>query len=538
MIDPQRPGHAHPARPGRCLSPAPGAAAARPLPRVALPRPLRSAVAASALAFAAIACRQATDVPPPPNASPPALAPLPPGVAEALAAATAIPIVPPASAAVPFVLRPAAAPPSGEPALGAGPWSPDGTHLVAYTQESGAAGEAAIGRVWIVDAGAAVSAVDPAVAGVSPAPRWTADSGDVVGAVAERALATWQADGSLLLARDADPVIDAAGDVVPSAPPPRNGDLPADALAGIPVEVRPGIPADAWAWRSDGGPAAAVTASGSVWLFDPAADGPAREISRLVFEAGDAGADDAGDDEGAAGAGADAAAAAVRPIWLADGRLFVPRPARFGAGAGSNVVDYPLIDPLTLAIVPVTTWAGLAANPAMPPDGRALVAPDGRTVLVPLVVDEPGGPALAGTRVARIDGAPPKDIQPIGSPLWAPDSSAFAYPEAGALFVYDVASGLTRRLFDTGTRQAWWSPDSRQLAVATADGGLVLVERDGALAPTRVLNDLDGALPPSWAAAGRRLAAAARDVDGQPQLVIIDLPSARSIDRPIDLPAP
>ena|GEM_PF-3737039 len=501
----------------------------------------RSALIAAALACATCACRPAAGptAPPDPYAdvSRPAIAPLPPGVAEALTAPTTIPAAAPASAPIPFVLRPAAAPPSGEPPLGAGRWSPDGRHLVAYTQESGAAGEAAIGRVWIVDAGAAASAVDPAGAGVAPAPRWTADSGDVVGAAAEQGLATWQADGSLLLAREADPIVDAAGDVVPSAPPARNGNPPADMLAGIPADVRRGIPPDAWAWRSDGGPAATVTGSGSVWLFDPAADGPAREISRLVFEAGDAGADGAdadgaGDDVGAAGAAgaagaddADTADTPVRPIWLADGRLFVPRPARIGAETASPVVDYPLIDPETLAIEPATVWAGMPANPATPPDGRAFVAPNRMTLLVPRVVVDPGGPALAGARLAHVDGTPPTDIQPIGSPLWAPDSSAIAYPEAGALFVYDIASGQTRRLFDGGAEDVWWSPDSRRLAVATVDRGLVLVQRDGALAPTRVLGDFDGTLPPSWSDRGERIAVASRGVDGQRGLVVIDLPA-------------
>ncbi|MEO8084267.1 MAG: hypothetical protein ABI780_10625 [Ardenticatenales bacterium] len=519
--------------------------------------------------MAGTACGRPTE-PPPVDVTPGPDAPLPPGVAEALTAPTDIPAAAPVVTDIAFVLRPVATPPTDEPALGAGAWSPDGRRLIAFTREVGAVG-AAVGRLWIVDAGAPSDAQtgDPPPVDSAP-PRWAIDSGDVVGEPGRTALGAWRADGRVVLARSPDGLLDPAAAADHGEPAAAGASAAFPDLAPTSVVVAPdgatallsddqrgwlvdgrgaarpidgypaGLRAADWAWRADGASAAAVRADGAVWILDAAA-AAARQMSLLTWAAestatpaadGDAATEraDSGDGSNAAPAAATADAARVaadevtrsmHPMWLADGRILIPRPARLSL-PGGPADDVPLVDPTTGALDGLGAFAELPPNLVAPPAGLSWATARGGWLLAPRIIAQAGAPALGPSRLVRLDGAERRDLQAIAAPNWAPDGSALAYVEAGALFAYDIASGGTRRLVGSGAQAAWWSPDGARLALAMAGGGLAVVTRDGSAGPTHIADGLDASLPPSWSNDGDRLAVVLADSAGRANLTIID----------------
>lgn len=453
--------------------------------------------------------------------------PLPADVATALAGDAPGALDRAAPPAPPHAVRRRAVgpPPDGAAPLTFGAWSPDGRHVVAFTAEAGGV-DGDLGRLWVIDAGPhAAVATDAGPAGAAVAtidpPTWAHDSGDVVAAPGRDAVAAWRGDGRLVVARAPDLLIDMAtdrplpfADVAPrsvavapdgitvlAAATDRAWLIGADGaarpVAGYPV----GLAADAFAWRAAGDGelvAAAIDAAGGLWRLDVGA-AAARQISQLTW------ADD-GDHP-------------ARPIWLADGQLLVPRPVRL---PGGGALDVALVDGESGAIEGLAAWAGLPPPPALP-DGWQLAAPNGRWLIAPVVTLEQGRPALAGARIAAVDGPVRRDVPPVGDPRWAPNGTSFAVVEAGAVLTVDAATGGRTRRFDGGALRVTWSPDSRRLAVVLADGGLALVEADGTRGPARVADDVDPRWPPSWSGDGRRLAITVRPADGPASLAILDI---------------
>jgi Tol biopolymer transport system component/DNA-binding winged helix-turn-helix (wHTH) protein len=171
---------------------------------------------------------------------------------------------------------------------------------------------------------------------------------------------------------------------------------------------------------------------------------------------------------------------------------------------------------VVLRTLPFTSQAGEQLQPAFSPDGTALayvgVSSDGRSQHLYL--------QKVGSEVTQqITDGPGEDF----SPTWAPDGRQIAYlsdtPEGLGIFLLDLASRATRRVFVPQEMTHWdegalsWSPDGRSLVfpdhAGSSPSSSVFV-LDLATLQARVLthppDGWEGDLTPAFSPDGQRIA--------------------------------
>lgn len=174
------------------------------------------------------------------------------------------------------------------------------------------------------------------------------------------------------------------------------------------------------------------------------------------------------------------------------------------------------------------------------------LSPDGRTVAFSMNGRRPGSSSLARVALDPTGAATPevlvegRDGWQVYTPSWSPDGRTIAYSglEPGGwrdLFLYDVATGATRRLWrdralDVDPR---FSRDGRWLFFASDRTGIYDVYaydlREGAL--WQVTNVINGAFQPEPSPDGRRLAFVGFSAAGF-DLHVMDLDPARWLPAP------
>ncbi len=491
-------------------------------------------------------CAGPTPTPPPAPTSPP------PVVRDAGASAPPAPTVRP----TPRPLRVTTAPLSddaptrpGEPDwrgadVLAGPWSPDGSVLIAYRIVRQDPLHGPIGRVAVVDTrraletdgaesgvGSDANDASPADDLVAPSPRW--ETGDVQGVIGRESPADWRADGTLILARADRPFVDADGAVV------------AEVAGGFGVQVRQVDVAP-------NGRSALIAARDRAWILDP--DGLLRPVSGLG--AGELGGWDWRFDGGAlalsvAGDGVyviDAATGQARPRiaaapdpedappgpppaprWLADGRLLLPVPIG-SPGAGGLALGIADPAPDGTGGGALHTLLGLPPNPEMPLDASGWVSPDGRYIVYPQVDRGRNGAEIVAQWLWDVSAGASAGLAPFGEPNWGPDGRRFALIEDGGLRVVDAAEAMAttsdasytpREILPAGSgvSRINWSRDGAWIVYAGSDGAAWLVASDGGAGPARIGEGTwDG--DATWSPGGDRFALALRAPEGPARLTI------------------
>jgi eukaryotic-like serine/threonine-protein kinase len=158
----------------------------------------------------------------------------------------------------------------------------------------------------------------------------------------------------------------------------------------------------------------------------------------------------------------------------------------------------------------VTEDEGREVYPSLAPDGRSFVYakadPSGQKDIFLQTIGDEGGP-LNVTAGSEAD-----DSQPAISP----DGRWIAFRserDGGGIYIVSVDGGLARRISDVGYNPAW-SPDGRELAVATegiADPSVrrdvsEILRIDVATGRSRTLVAEDDGVQPSWSPNGWRIA--------------------------------
>ena len=186
-----------------------------------------------------------------------------------------------------------------------------------------------------------------------------------------------------------------------------------------------------------------------------------RMLARLPEERYPSGAEALADLNALQGSAA-APAAARRRVW--------PWAAGIAAAAalGSWLVLHRAPEPVQATFARITDEEGREIYPTLSPDGLsvAYVAPvDGQTDIFLKSLKDEDGDFLNAEAVNLTEDSPEDDTQPA----FSPDGKWIAFRserEGGGIWLVPAAGGAARRVTDFGYSPAW-SPDSREIAVAT-----------------------------------------------------------------------
>lgn len=401
-----------------------------------------------------------------------------------------------------------------------GPWSPEGTHLIALAPDEvpDPSGAEPIARVWTL-------AVDEA------APSW--DSGDVGEPISRaRDAAAWRADGTLVLARSHDAVVGADGTSVAgvqraTGQPRQVSVSPAGLEAFLegpdgswllgpdgamrPVIGRPAAGFDGWSWRPDGAALALSGGDGGLYVLDVAAAEAKLEVRTSAPRP-----------EGGYAA----------PAWLPGDRVLLTDPIAYDTGEGPGY-DLAIVELEPEGTKSLARTLGLPPNPAMPPEPERWVAPGGAALLFPEVHRMGGDEYAARWWLYRPEqeGGDLVEAPPMMEPAWDPTGRRVAYRDAdGGLSIWQPDTQTVRPLPLGGEAYAThaWSGSGRWLAVVDRSGGLWLAATDVAAGPSRVADSVDARVPPTFAPDDTMLAVTLLDEDASRQLAI----GSFGIERP------
>ncbi len=397
-----------------------------------------------------------------------------------------------------------------------GPWSPDGSALVAYFGGADARGSWS-GRLWIVDA-------------ETGRPRH--DSGDVQADPAERQAAAWLADGRLALARADGMFVDAQGD-------------PLDSPAGLDGQIRQ-------VFADPTGQRILATGPDGAWIVQPG--GAARFLSgwppagqanwswspdgtRILLGHADGryALIDAQTGESiriADGFERPGAEGLPAPRWLADGRVLLAAARELRYQDGSEF-DHRLVDPASTAASSLTEFLGIPRNPLRPERLDRWVSPRGRYLLYPEYAagESEDAASARATWLLDLEAGRLRSMAPLdGRPHWSPPGDRFAVIGGSTIDLYDPEMGpvLSQSLPEAAIEPPAWSPDGRWLLLRSAGERLWLLAADGSAEPLLLAEGVTWPPAPTWSPASPRFAMALAgnpdapdEADAAPRLLLV-----------------
>ncbi len=390
-----------------------------------------------------------------------------------------------------------------------GPWSPDGSSMVAFVvvRESSTLGP--VGHLWTVDTDAGRS-------------LW--DSGDLEGPVQGAMMADWLPDGTLVLARQDGTIVSSDGQRVAevsglegqpqevSVSPdgrtvfvngPDDSWLVDSSAAARQVTGRPDRGFASWSWRGDSGALALSVTGGEFFVIDVESATAQKFAAAPSISGG----------------------RMPPPRWLVDGRVFLSGATRL-TYEGAPAFEHRVVDPETTRAEPLHALIGIPPNRWLPLDGSAWVSPDGAYVIHPEYSLPEGGAGEAvlwASWLYDVRGGQARRIDPVTDPVWAPDSERSAYRKETGLAVWHVESDTSVALSDGEAQvvQYTWSPDGRWILFSDGEGALWITSGDGRAGPTRVADHVVWEPGPTWSPVGDRFAATIGTNDEAPRLALV-----------------